>query len=34
MNLSNNVLLLGELYNKYVDLIKNYDLSNLIQYLN
>lgn len=34
MNLSNNVLLLGELYNKYVDLIMNYDLSNLIQYLN
>ena len=34
MNLSNNFLLLGELYNKYVDLIMNYDLSNLIQYLN
>ena len=34
MNLSINVLLLGELYNKYVDLIMNYDLSNLIQYLN
>jgi len=34
MNLSINFLLLGELYNKYVDLIMNYDLSNLIQYLN